>query len=167
MSFYADSLRYQIEFMVWANGRVLSAVANLTTEELDRDFKASENSIRGTLTHIYRAERLWLGRIERSPVARVVDGDDAMAALLENWPAMNQRWLRWSKTLTEESARAELTYLDLRQNTWTQPLWQIILHVVNHSTHHRGQAIGFIRALGHTPPNVDSIMFARANAATI
>jgi len=41
------------------------------------------------------------------------------------------------------------------------PLWQILLHVVNHATHHRGQVSGFLRAMGHTPPPLDLIAFYR------
>jgi uncharacterized damage-inducible protein DinB len=33
---------------------------------------------------------------------------------------------------------------------------------VNHGTHHRGQVVGFLRALGHTPPVVDLIHFYRS-----
>ncbi len=156
-----ELLGYQIEFSAWANERVLSAAAKLSAEELEHDFKSSENSVRGTLTHIYRSERMWLARIEGTPVDYRVPGDDTLSALVERWPATSRHWIRWSQTLTDESAIAQLTYQDLRDNSWTQPLWKVILHVVNHSTHHRGQAIGFIRALNHTPPNVDSITFAR------
>jgi uncharacterized damage-inducible protein DinB len=49
----------------------------------------------------------------------------------------------------------------MRGNPWTQPLWEIVLHVVNHGTHHRGQAAGFLRSLGHTPPKLDLIFYYR------
>jgi uncharacterized damage-inducible protein DinB len=161
MSTLSELLHYQIAYDSWANQRALSAANKLTPEELDRDFSSSEKSIRGTLAHIYRAEKVWLSRLDGSPVEFRVEGEDSMDALSRNWPRMNQRWIEWSQTVTDQSAVTEITYKDLRNNVWTQSVWKIVLHVVNHSTHHRGQAMGFIRALGHTPPGVDSIAFAR------
>jgi uncharacterized damage-inducible protein DinB len=140
---------------------MLTAIQGLTPGDLSHDFGTSEHSILQTLVHVYRAERMWLARIEGQVVDFRVEGDDTLPALASNWPALGQKWVNWSAALTDESAHSELTYRDLRQNPWTQPLWQIILHVVNHSTHHRGQVAGFLRALGHTPPNTDSITFAR------
>ena len=74
-------------------------------------------------------------------------------------------WREWAKPLTDESVAASVSFTDLKGNPHTQPLWQIILHVVNHGTHHRGQVSGFLRTLGHTPPPLDLIAFYRAQAA--
>jgi uncharacterized damage-inducible protein DinB len=54
------------------------------------------------------------------------------------------------------------TYQDMRGNTWTNPIWHLVLHVVNHGTHHRGQAAGFLRAMGHVPPVLDLIAYYRS-----
>jgi uncharacterized damage-inducible protein DinB len=155
-------LRYQIESAAWANQRVLSAACKLTPQELTRDFHSSEHSVLGTLVHICRSERMWLSRIQGPLVGYRVAGDDTLSALESAWPQVNQKWIEWAGRLTDETAQAELNYRDMRGNEWTTPVWKIVLHVVNHSTHHRGQAIGFIRAMGYVPPNTDSISFARA-----
>ena len=39
------------------------------------------------------------------------------------------------------------------------PAWQIVMHVVNHGTHHRGAVSGFLRAMGKTPPKLDLIAY--------
>jgi uncharacterized damage-inducible protein DinB len=158
---WSSILRYQIESAAWANQRVLSAASKLTPEELNRDFHSSERSVLGTLVHIFRAERMWLSRIEGPLVEYRVAGDDTLSALEVTWPRVNEKWIEWAGRLTDEGAQSQLSYRDLRGNEWTMPLWKIVLHVVNHSTHHRGQAIGFMRSLGYTPPNTDSISFAR------
>jgi uncharacterized damage-inducible protein DinB len=154
-------LRYQLDFTTWAADRMLAAAAKLTPEELTQDFKTSDKSILGTLTHIYRAERIWLHRLQNKKADFRAEGDDTLAALQKNWPAMRAAWADWARALTEESAAADFTYHDLKGNPWTHPVWIAVMQVVNHSTHHRGQAVGFIRALGHTPPNVDLITFSR------
>lgn len=156
-----EILRYQLDFTTWATERMLSAAAELTPEELAHDFKTSDKSILGTLAHNYRAERTWLNRMHGKRVDFRVDGDDALEALETNWPAVRVGWADWASTLTEEAAASDLNYSDLKGNTWTQPIWTVVLHVTNHSTHHRGQAVGFIRTIGHTPPNVDLISYAR------
>jgi uncharacterized damage-inducible protein DinB len=154
-------LRYQLDFTTWAADRVLAAADKLTAEELSQDFKTSDKSVLGTLTHCYRAERVWLKRLQSQKADFRVEGDDTLVALQRNWPPIQAGWADWARELTGEGAAAEFTYSDLKGNTWRQPIWTIVLHVVNHSTHHRGQAVGFIRTLGHTPPNVDLITFSR------
>ncbi len=39
------------------------------------------------------------------------------------------------------------------------PRWELLRHMVNHATLHRGQIIGMLRQLGHQPPNLDIISF--------
>ena len=65
-------------------------------------------------------------------------------------------------SLSDEAAMAHLSYVDLKGRQWQQALWQIVLHVVNHGTHHRGAVSGFIRSMGHTPPVLDLIAFYRS-----
>ncbi len=154
-------LRYQLDFTTWATERVLTAAAGLTADELSHDFKTSDKSVLGALTHIYRAERVWLNRLRDKKVDFVVAGDDTLVALQRDWPGLRSGWADWARELREDAASAEITYSDLKGNPYTQPIWMIVLHVVNHSSHHRGQAVGFIRALGHAPPNVDVITFSR------
>ncbi len=154
-------LRYQLDFSTWAGERVLKAAAALPPEELTQDFKTSDKSVLGTLVHCYRAERIWLNRLQNKKADFRVEGDDTLAALQKNWPPIQAGWSDWARTLTDEAAGGDLTYSDLKGNPWTQPIWTVVLHVVNHSTHHRGQAVGFIRSLGQTPPNVDLITFSR------
>ena len=154
-------LRYQLDFSTWATERMLAAAAKLPADQLSQDFKTSDKSILGTLAHIYRADRVWLNRLQGNKVDFRVAGDDTLTALQANWPALRLAWSDWARGLTDESASSDFSYSDLKGNPWQQPLWLIVMQVVNHSTHHRGQAVGFMRSLGHTPPNVDLITFSR------
>ena len=63
--------------------------------------------------------------------------------------------------LTDEAAQAEVSYADMRGNPFRQQLGLLVLHVVNHGTHHRGQVSGFLRAMGHAPPKLDLVFYYR------
>jgi uncharacterized damage-inducible protein DinB len=41
------------------------------------------------------------------------------------------------------------------------PVWQIVSHVVNHATLHRGQVVAMLRQLGAKPPATDLIFYYR------
>ena len=68
---------------------------------------------------------------------------------------------RLRREARRDHGEAPIAYDDFKGNPWKTPAWQVILHVVNHATHHRGQAAGFIRAMGKTPPVLDLMAYYR------
>jgi len=163
MTLSADTLRLHLEYCAWADERIFEAAKKLTSEELARDFNTSDKNVVGTLAHVFAAERIWLARLQGEPRASFIsDEDRRIATLDEAWPELQRRWQEWAAALNDEAALDGIAYKDLRGNSWENPVWQIVLHVVNHGTHHRGQASGFMRAMGHTPPPLDLIFFYRS-----
>ncbi len=161
----ADVLRNHVHYNVWATSRLLNAVTGLSHSDLERDFGTADKSVRGTLTHLFRAERVWLGRLQHStaPLPWALPEDEEWAVLVEQWPKLHDDWSSWTASVAPEDLDREIEYQDLKSNSRREPLWPIVLHVVNHGTHHRGQVAGFIRALGQTPPNLDFITFFRSS----
>jgi uncharacterized damage-inducible protein DinB len=157
-----DVLQDHLAYSAWASARLLGAASQLTAEERSRDFGTADRSIDGTLSHIFGADRVWLTRVTGAPSTGFLAPDEKNLGFLSSaWPALHEQWMAWARTLSPASPGEEIIYRDLKGNEWRQPLWQIILHVVNHATHHRGQAAGFMRSLGHTPPPLDLSFYHR------
>ena len=163
----ADLLRQHIEYNIWATNRLLAATESLAPGGLARDFGTADKSVVGTFAHLYRSERTWLARLEEiAPgFANKTPGDEEFSFLLRHWPDLHANWHRWASTLQDFNAAKIVEYKDLKGNARAEPLWPILMHVVNHSTHHRGQISGFLRALGQTPPSLDLIAFVRLSEA--
>ncbi len=162
----ADVLRSHLAYTAWASRRLVEAAARLSTEELNRDFHTADRSVLGTLVHVFAADRIWLARLSGAPQQGFIsDADYSLAVLQNDWPALYERWQAWARELTEERIGAEMHYVDTKGNPWSQPLWQLVLHVVNHGTHHRGQVSGFLRIMGYTPPPLDLTTYYREQKA--
>ncbi|MBI4909774.1 MAG: DinB family protein [Acidobacteria bacterium] len=164
MSIPAETLRTQLRYTAWATSRILDAASKLTAEELARDFGTADKSVLGTLTHTFAADRIWIARVLGAIPARFLEleKDMFLEVLQSDWPKVNEQWLAWAGGLDDEGVKATISYKDLKGNSHTTPAWQIVMHVINHATHHRGQAAGMIRSMGHTPPVLDMIAYYRS-----
>lgn len=159
----ADTLRQHLDYSTWASLRLMDAAANLSQEELTREFNTADKNVIGTLAHVFAADRVWLARVKgETPGRFITDGDRRLEVLQSDWPALHQRWKMWAEPLTDENVLNVVSYKDTKGNAYESRLWQILLHLVNHGTHHRGQVSGFLRAMGHTPPPVDLIAYYRS-----
>jgi uncharacterized damage-inducible protein DinB len=161
-----EVLQTHIDYSAWASQRLVDAASRLSPDELTRDFATADRSVLDTLVHLYAADRLWLSRLSGGPnPGFVAPADRSLIVLQNDWPALHERWKKWAREITPQSAQAVLSYTDMRGNPWSQPLWQLVLHVVNHGTHHRGQVSGFLRAMGHSPPPIDLVLYYRERLA--
>lgn len=157
-----EAAQLQLDYMAWASERLLAAAAQLTEDELTRDFGTADKNVLGTLLHVFGADRVWwrrLNGIEQRPF--INEHERSLGGLQSAWTTVLGDWRRWAATVSEEALAADVTYTDSAGNVWTTPLWQIVSHVVNHGTHHRGQVSGFLRSMGRTPPPLDLMAYCR------
>jgi len=162
VSISVAALRSHLGYTAWASRALVEAAGRLSHEELTRDFGTADKSVLGTLVHIFGADRVWLARLRGEPQPRnTTDADYSLAVLENDWQAIHEGWRQWAAGLAEGDTSRLVSYSDLRGNPWRQPLWHLVLHVVNHGTHHRGQVSGFLRAMGHVPPKLDLTQYYR------
>lgn len=163
MKVSAEVLRTHLDYSAWATHRLLDAAERLSDSELRRDFGSADKSLIGTLVHVFGADRIWLSRVRGiAPEGMPAPEFHDPKVLRPAWQAVDDGWREWARPLGDADLLREVSYRDLKGNPWQTPLWQIVLHVVNHATHHRGQAAGFLRAMGHAPPPLDLIAYYRA-----
>ena len=155
----ANEARTLIRYSGWASRKVLAAALQLTREELERPNAISHGSIAGTLAHIYLADRVWQERIIYADKPLVWDASLAEAEAA--WPGIQQDWETWADSQTDEDLDRVIQYKSINGNLAQNKAGEIVTHVVNHATLHRGQVVGMIRQLGVQPPATDFIFYLR------
>jgi uncharacterized damage-inducible protein DinB len=147
----------------WANHRVLDATSRLSPEAFTKDLGSSFPSVRDTLVHIVSAEWVWLSRWRGNSPSGVPDSWDVSTfeAVRANWAAVERDQEAFISGLTREALGQKLAYRNTRGEAFEQPLWQMLRHVVNHSTYHRGQVVTLLRQVGAEVVSTDLILFYR------
>jgi uncharacterized damage-inducible protein DinB len=163
-----NDIRRLFDYTDYANGLALDSAEKLTEEQRSHDFKISHGSIHGTLVHMAGAEWIWLERWKGVSHSRIWTGDDFadVAALRSRWLEIEAGRRLLLENLTEEILLQDLSYKNIKGESFTLPLAEQMQHVVNHSTLHRGQVVGLIRQLGLQPPAVDLIYYLIARKSS-
>jgi uncharacterized damage-inducible protein DinB len=145
----------------WGNGRVLDAATKLNAEQYTCDLSNSFRSVRDTLTHILAAEWIWLRRWKGASPKSFYDPADfpTIETLRTKWAEVEREQMEFVNGLTEEALATKITYVNTKGETWTYELWQMMQHLVNHSTYHRGQITTMLRQLGAEPAATDFLLF--------
>lgn len=157
----AAVVRDLLLYMLWADRLMLKAVREVKPEDLTRDAGISFGSLLGTMVHMLGSQRLWLSRFAGNPIERrpgLADFPD-LPSWIQGWEETAAGVEAFLAALTDEQLAAEITWTDTAGPTRTLPLWQPVLHMVNHNTYHRGQVVSLMRQLGYEPPHTDLIRF--------
>ena len=143
---------------------MLNAAAALPPEQFTRDLGSSFKSIRDTLAHTYAAENAWCLRWHgNSPTALIAaDQFPDVESLRVAWTELESKVRAFINDHGEEGVTRVIDYKLLSGQPGSSPLWQMLQHIVNHGSYHRGQVTTMIRQMGGTPAkSVDMVAFYR------
>jgi uncharacterized damage-inducible protein DinB len=163
-----QELHTLVDYHYWARDRLLDAVERLTPEQFTRDLGNSFPSFRDTVVHLYAADWIWCSRWEgESPQAMPDPGAfPDVVTLRRTWQEHEGRVRAVLDALGTDGIGRVIEYRNTSGQAGAQPFWQMLQHVVNHGSYHRGQVTTMIRQLKAVPPkSMDLIAFYRERAA--
>lgn len=147
----------------WANTKILDTAAQLDQEDYLIKGSHPHRFLHGILTHTLFAEWIWRNRWTGvSPTTRLKPEDfPTLESLRTRWQAENLELERFIAAITEDSLNSPFQYSSTESVPFENILWESMAHVVNHGTQHRSEAAIILTELGHSPGDLDLILFTR------
>lgn len=134
----------------WAHKMVQDMIVKLPAEKLHQELPSSFKTLHATLLHMYEAEQVWWQRLLLAE--NIVLQNDHLKndtrLLCDQMIIHAQKFHRWIDGKTEMYFTHTVQYQNSRREYFKQPVYEILLHVFNHNTYHRGQVINMLRQLG-------------------
>ena len=150
-------------FNLWANQRMIDTIFLLSKEETATAINSSFSSIDNTLAHMWEAESIWWQRIKLSetivhPSLAINTREDLAAGLLKQ----SKQWEEWIVNSTVAALEHEFFYRNSKKEQFKQHVYEVLMHLFNHQTYHRGQLIIMFQQLSvQNIPATDFIEFIR------
>ena len=164
----AEVIRSLYRYNDWANRRILDTSARLTPAQLLEGGGASFDSIRDTLVHTMGAQWVylerWQGRSPRAFFDAATFPD--LGAIRARWDAIERDTGAFVAALTDADLARVVEYTNMQGERWAYPLWQQMIHQVNHATQHRSEAAVMLTKLGCSPGWLDLLYFVDVDAAS-
>jgi uncharacterized damage-inducible protein DinB len=152
-------------YNAWANRRIYAAALDMPDALYRREIGVFFHSLHGTLNHLLLTDRIWLKRLtgegEHPNRLNAIVHDD-LRDLTRARLAEDDRIRRVINGYGDEDVGQAVTYHTTSGQQQRQPLFEVLLHLFNHQTHHRGQAHACCSILtGTEPPSLDLLAFQR------
>lgn len=148
-----------------ANEQVLQTAEQVPAEAVSAPAPVSHGSLLGTLAHIVAAEWTWRVRAQEGVSPAALPSAADFASLAEVRARLSDEDRAWSAYIGESNG-ADLDrvvrYRNTRGTSFETPLWQIVLHVVNHGTQFRAEAAVLLTQHGVSPGDLDLIAYLRS-----
>jgi uncharacterized damage-inducible protein DinB len=151
------------EYACWATGMLLDKSEALTTEQFEAPNGYSWGSIRGTFAHILSAQDVWQQRMVHgvSPTSlRDFSEVQTIAEFRTAYAGMEHDWRVFLADLSKERLAADVFWKNTRGKEASLPLWQVLTHVVNHSTQHNAELAQMLTEAGHSPGDIDLLYWS-------
>jgi uncharacterized damage-inducible protein DinB len=159
-----DYIRTLINYNYWARDRVLASAEQLSHEQLSRNLGSSFSSVLDTVLHMQSAEWVWYRRWQGdSPSVRADQSHlRTVDAVRDAWRPLEHDIRTFVEGLGPLGLAQVIEYKTLDGQLASSAYWQMIVHIVNHGTYHRGQVATMLRQLGARPAqSTDMIVFFR------
>jgi uncharacterized damage-inducible protein DinB len=158
-----DYLKTLMRYKAWANELVFAAAARLPEAELTAPRKIVFGSLLRTLNHVYAMDDVWRAHLEGRAHGYATRNPDAcppLAGLREAQKAMDEWFVQYAGSLAREDEVVEFRFIGGGPGAMSRR--DILLHVANHGTYHRGNVASMMYQAGMPPPTTDLPVFLQS-----
>jgi uncharacterized damage-inducible protein DinB len=152
-------------YKAWADDRFLSVVSAVPASELVAPRPIFFGSLIRTLNHSYAMDYVWQCHLLGKPHGLTTRNPEhcpdmqQLAALqrdIDDW------YVDYANTISESALDEIVVFEFIGGGEGTMSRRDILLHVVNHTTYHRGHAADILYHLNIFPPTTDLPVFLKA-----
>jgi len=156
--------RMLTRYNAWSNKVMFDAVAALPAGEAVKDRQSLFRNMLHTLNHNFVIDDIWRAHLEgrgHGYAARNTADHPALAELRQMQQAMDAWYVAAFDALTDAALDEKIGFTLIGGTPGTMTRNEILLHVVNHTSYHRGFVCDMFFAVPARPPTMDLPVFLR------
>lgn len=161
-----ELLKQLSEYHLWATRQLTQTILSMPSEKHHGEIKGSFTSLYRIILHMWDAESIWWQRMKMEERV-IIPGDTFKGSMEEAIQALmhqSELWRDWTAKASEASLEHVFHYYNNKKELNKVVASQLLLHIFNHGSYHRGQLVNAFRQLDHTKiPQTDFIIWVRTN----
>jgi uncharacterized damage-inducible protein DinB len=158
-----DYMKSLYNYNYWANDRIVRTVEGISEAQFNADMHNGIGTMRMTLVHILSGEWIWRVRWQGDRPTSMLRQEDfpTLVAIQACWQGEEQKMRAFLATLRDDDMERVIEYsrTTLPGKIFAQPLWQVLVHVVNHGTQHRSEIAMKLTELNQSPGELGMSVF--------
>ncbi len=144
-----EILQQYAAYNIWANKTLLDRIQKLGEEKIQIEITSSFPSLYKTVCHMWLAEEAWWQRHKLADKIELQSENftGSFAALCVQHAKQSQQWKDWVDAANDIQLTHVFAYIRNKEQH-KMKVHDMLLHLFNHGTYHRGQLVTMLRQLG-------------------
>ncbi|WP_375058260.1 DinB family protein [Zobellella sp. DQSA1] len=158
------NVRVLTRYSAWASLRLYNALAKLPATLLAEARSGRPNGVIGILSHSYAVDLIWKAHLEGKEhgfTSRNFGTIPSFAELRSAQQQADQWYIAYADNQDEQSLEQVIPFKFVDGGPGSMRRGDILLHIINHKTYHRGYVADMLYELGFAPPTIDLPVFLR------
>jgi uncharacterized damage-inducible protein DinB len=158
------NMRMLTRYTAWANRRLFQTLSSLPENELTKMRHIVFGNILRTLNHVYVIDLVWQAHLEGRPhgfTTRNPESHPTFAELRSAQEHIDGWYIGYADDISELVCDEIVNFVFVGGGSGSMSRGDILLHVVNHTTYHRGHIADMIYQIPAPPPTTDLPVFLR------
>ena len=156
--------RMLTRYKAWADRLIFDAVAALPEGEATKPRQSVFKSLLHTLNHVYVIDRIFQAHLDGRKHGYTARNTESHPPLAELWRLQQQMdawYVSYSEGLSEAALAEDIPFEFVGGGRGLMTRGEMLLHIVNHTTYHRGFVADFFYQVPARPPTTDLTVFLR------
>ncbi len=153
------------EYNIWANDIACSWLEKISDEQWKTPVISSFPSLYETVLHLAASEKLWVERLKKYTKLEILVNtfNGSKEHLINIWKKASLDFKNFIEHMPDDQFQEKLLFKNTKGVEFNQPYYQLLAHVINHATYHRGQLVTMLRQVGFTDvSSVDMTTYFRS-----